>query len=132
MLLYQRQHGTLPPAYTVGADGKPLHGWRVLLLPYLGQTALYSKLRLDEPWDSPHNRRFHDASLAVYRAVTPQLRPDQLLVLCENTAFQAGEGKSLDDLGMNLILSLSESRLSVGWADAVSLLDGSTSTCQTN
>ena len=29
--------------------------WRVLLLPYIDQQALYDEFRLDEPWDSPHN-----------------------------------------------------------------------------
>ena len=46
MLLYEHEHGTLPPAWTVDADGNPLHSWRVLLLPYLGEQELYAKIRL--------------------------------------------------------------------------------------
>jgi hypothetical protein len=38
-----------------GKDGKPLHSWRVLLLPYLDQEDLYQQFKLDQPWDSPHN-----------------------------------------------------------------------------
>jgi hypothetical protein len=38
-----------------GPDGKPLYSWRVLILPYIEQGALYKEFRLDEPWDSPHN-----------------------------------------------------------------------------
>jgi hypothetical protein len=38
-----------------GEDGRPLHSWRVLLLPYIEQKDLYRQFRLDEPWDSPHN-----------------------------------------------------------------------------
>src|SRR5439155_26925435 len=52
---YQGEHGRLPPAVVYGEDGTPLHSWRVLLLPYIGQEELYSEFRLDEPWDSPHN-----------------------------------------------------------------------------
>jgi hypothetical protein len=52
---YQSDHGTLPPAVVRGKDGQPLYSWRVLLLPYLEQDALYRNLKLDEPWDSPHN-----------------------------------------------------------------------------
>jgi hypothetical protein len=52
---YQADHGTLPPSHTVDAAGKPLHSWRVLLLPYLGRKDLYDKLRLDEPWNSTFN-----------------------------------------------------------------------------
>ena len=107
MLIYERRHGTLPPAYTVDAAGNPLHSWRVLLLPYLGEDELYGKLRLDEPWDSEHNRRFHDADLAIYRCPSAELTPGRntySVVVGEKTPFQAAKGKSLDDFGMNLIL----------------------------
>jgi hypothetical protein len=52
---YESTHGHLPPAVVYGADGKPLHSWRVLILPYIEQGPLYERFRLDEPWDSPHN-----------------------------------------------------------------------------
>jgi hypothetical protein len=45
------------PANLTGPDGRPLLSWRVALLPYLEQEALYRQFRLDEPWDSEHNRR---------------------------------------------------------------------------
>ena len=124
MLIYEREHGTLPPAYAVGADGKPLHSWRVLLLPYLGQEELYGKLRLDEPWDSQHNRQFHDAAVAVYQCPSAWLGLGQTtysVVVGEKTAFQAGEGKSLDDLGMNLMLVV-ERQQAVCWMDPTSEL----------
>jgi hypothetical protein len=44
------------PADVVDKDGKPLLSWRVLLLPYLEQDALYKQFKLDEPWDSTHNK----------------------------------------------------------------------------
>ena len=31
--------------------------WRVALLPYLGYGSLHSQFRLDEPWDSDHNKK---------------------------------------------------------------------------
>jgi hypothetical protein len=36
ILNYESANGMLPPAYTVDADGKPMHSWRVLILPYMG------------------------------------------------------------------------------------------------
>jgi hypothetical protein len=30
--------------------------WRVHILPYIGEDALYKQFKLDEPWDSPANR----------------------------------------------------------------------------
>lgn len=34
-----------------------MHSWRVLLLPYLGESQLYDRYNLDEPWDSVANRQ---------------------------------------------------------------------------
>src|SRR5689334_12922150 len=36
-------------------DGKPLLSWRVELLPYLEESALYKEFKRDQPWDSEHN-----------------------------------------------------------------------------
>lgn len=52
---YLSVHGTFPPAYRAGADGRPLLSWRVLILPFLEEQKLYDQFHLDEPWDSPHN-----------------------------------------------------------------------------
>lgn len=53
---FHDNHGFLPGKYTVDAKGRPLLSWRVTLLPYLEQAPLYAKFKLDEPWDSEHNR----------------------------------------------------------------------------
>ena len=68
---YVQDNGEYPPAYSVDEDGNPLHSWRVLILPYFDEDAysiffrgmrpseIYEQIRLDEPWDSEHNRQFH-------------------------------------------------------------------------
>jgi hypothetical protein len=48
--------GQLPPAVVYDWDGNPLYSWRVLLLPYIEEDALYKEFHLDELWDSPHNK----------------------------------------------------------------------------
>ena len=53
---YHESFGKLPPAVVRDKDGRPLYSWRVLLLPFLEQNHLYKQLKLDEPWDSPHNK----------------------------------------------------------------------------
>jgi tetratricopeptide (TPR) repeat protein len=57
MHVYHDRHGTLPPAAIHGRDGKPLLSWRVAILPDLGEEALYREFKLDQPWDSPHNKK---------------------------------------------------------------------------
>ena len=53
---YADTHRTFPPHAIYSDDGKPLLSWRVAILPYIEQQALYSQFHLDEPWDSEHNR----------------------------------------------------------------------------
>src|SRR5207244_2364868 len=56
-----------PPAKT--ANGKPLLSWRVLILPYIEQDALYRQFKLDEPWDSPHNLKLLPLMPKIYAPV---------------------------------------------------------------
>ncbi|MDR0521779.1 MAG: DUF1559 domain-containing protein [Planctomycetaceae bacterium] len=74
---YHSVYHTLPPAYSVDANGKPLHSWRVLILPYIGQEDLYKQIRLDEPWDSEYNKQFHSQMPAVYRCPS---QPEQFFL----------------------------------------------------
>jgi len=59
--------GSFPPAAGYAGD-KPLLSWRVYLLPYLEQQALYQEFRLDEPWDSEHNRKLIDRMPEVFKS----------------------------------------------------------------
>ena len=53
---YHDVYGCFPPAYIADSDGKPMHSWRVLILPYIGSKHIYEHYRFDEPWNGPHNR----------------------------------------------------------------------------
>ncbi len=67
---YHDANKGLPPLYTSDKDGKPLHSWRVAVLPYLYEkecVGLYEKIRKDEPWDSEYNRQFHTQCPKVYQ-----------------------------------------------------------------
>ena len=67
---YHDVYKSFPPAYTTDAEGRPLHSWRVLLLPYLEQATLYESIRLDEPWDSEYNKQFHHEKLSCFACPT--------------------------------------------------------------
>ena len=64
---YESAHGVLPPAYTVDANGKPLHSWRTLILPYSEQKSLYETIDLSKPWDDPANKAAYEAEPYMYR-----------------------------------------------------------------
>lgn len=53
--IYHDSHRAFP-SDIYSEDGKPLLSWRVKILPYLEERALYEQFHLDEPWDSPHNK----------------------------------------------------------------------------
>lgn len=44
------------PAAASSKDGKQLLSWRVHILPFIEQVPLYNQFKLDEPWDSEHNK----------------------------------------------------------------------------
>jgi hypothetical protein len=65
---YADAHGHFPPAVVLGRDGKTPHSWRVEVLPYLDQAALYNQYKMDEPWDSENNKKVLLQMPAVFRS----------------------------------------------------------------
>ena len=66
---FENKHDAFPARYSADETGKPLHSWRVHLLPYISPEykELYEKIRLDEPWDSEYNRQFHAKTPLPYQ-----------------------------------------------------------------
>lgn len=71
---YESVHRRIPQRAIRDNDGKPLLSWRVLLLPYLGQDELYSQFRLNEAWDSEHNKKLLEKMPAVYANPNSELQ----------------------------------------------------------
>lgn len=94
LLAYQVDRGSLPPAYTVDALGNPLHSWRVLILPYLGEKELYARFALDEPWDSETNAPLGDVAPEVFRCPcnfhSSKGGTDYSVILGQDSAFAYG------------------------------------------
>ncbi len=67
ILNYHDAHGHFPPAYTVDANGKPLHSWRTLILPYIEEYARYDQIDFSKPWNDPVNARLASPIPSVYR-----------------------------------------------------------------
>ncbi len=65
---FHDSHGYLPTDQD-NADGKPLLSWRVQILPYLEQEALYKQFNFSEPWDSPHNKALIAKMPEIYAPV---------------------------------------------------------------
>jgi prepilin-type processing-associated H-X9-DG protein len=99
---YASVYRHFPPAYIADKKtGKPLLSWRVAILPYIEEDALYKQIHLDEPWDSEHNKKFADMLIAVYRSPASTAKPgmtNYLTVRGKDTAFPGKEGMRLEDI----------------------------------
>jgi hypothetical protein len=51
---------------TGSKDNTPLLSWRVQILPYIKQDELYKQFKLDEPWDSPNNKKLIERIPSIY------------------------------------------------------------------
>jgi RNA polymerase sigma factor (sigma-70 family) len=69
---YHDANGNMPHDIT-DKDGKPMLSWRVAILPYIEQDNLFKQFKLDEPWDSDHNKKLLALMPSTYR--TPGIGP---------------------------------------------------------
>jgi len=135
---YHDKHGEFPPAYTVDAEGKRLHSWRTLLLPFLEHEDMYDKIKLDEPWDSEYNRQFHDQMPEVFSCwkAVKHFKWDKELkkkwkntmaayqvVVGPETLFPGSERRTLDDVTRNKseTVAVVESTAGVCWMAPIDL-----------
>jgi hypothetical protein len=70
-------------------DGKPLLSWRVQILPYIEHENLFKQFKLDEPWDSEHNKKLIPLMPRTLRS------PRQAATLKDRTTYLAPLGKGL-------------------------------------
>lgn len=121
---YHEKYGTFPPAYIADANGKPMHSWRVLLLPFVELKPLYERYRFDEPWNGPHNRKLHGEIVDVYRC--PKEKPEHetntsyVVVIGPRTIFPGCRGLKLSDVkdGTSNVLAVVEYRNSgIHWME---------------
>ncbi len=67
---YEFTHRGLPTGEIDGikyAEGTPLLSWRVHILPFIEEQALYERFHLDEPWNSEHNIQLLEEIPPVYQ-----------------------------------------------------------------
>jgi prepilin-type processing-associated H-X9-DG protein len=113
---------SLPPAYTIDAEGKRLHSWRTLILPYLERNQLYSKIDLSKAWDDPVNAEAYATSLPVYHCPDAKCEPNYTTYLGIGTpdgCFGSSKGVAFseitDGLGNTLGVIEADSEHAVHW-----------------
>jgi len=82
-------------------SGQPLLSWRVQILPFIEQQALYSQFHLDEPWDSEHNRPLISQMPEIYSDPRLELEPgltNYQTPVGENTIASPGKTTQFRDI----------------------------------
>ncbi len=100
MLNHEQARGRFPARANFDQEGKPLLSWRVHILPFIEQEALYKQFHLDEPWDSEHNRALIPMMPQVYQNPSAPSQPGMahyLAVCGEGLAFDGTEGRTIAD-----------------------------------
>lgn len=120
---YHSLHRRFPPAVLTHYQGRRLKhplSWRVALLPYLGHQKLFDQYRLDEPWDSPNNRKVLQQMPPVYRHPLdpPGTTNSAFYVLVgPGTVFEGAQGISVSEIpdGTSHTILVVEARRNVPW-----------------
>jgi hypothetical protein len=120
---YHSAYNRLPAPAITDADGKPLLSWRVAVLPFIEEQALYEQFRLDEPWDSEHNLPLSKQLPKAFATVGLRLPPGQTVLHAvvgdeiglrpsEKTAFR----DFLDGLSNTILVIESTADSAVPWS----------------
>ena len=89
---YHDTYKTLPPAVIADEDGRPMHSWRMQILPYMESSPIYGMYDFDVPWDDPNNQPLMNMPIYTYRC--PSDPPSSgASALCEtNYVMVVGKG----------------------------------------
>jgi RNA polymerase sigma factor (sigma-70 family) len=121
MHAYHDVHGHFPPPALLDRQGKPLLSWRVLLLRHLGHKDLFKEFRLNEPWDSTHNRKFLARAPAVFLPVRGAGKEADAtfyqVFAGPGTIFEGPNGIRVEDVidGTSMTVLLVEAATPVPW-----------------
>ena len=101
---YYDQHRRFPPLYTIDVNGKPLHSWRTLILPFLDYEPLYNQINLKEPWNSTANQNAGKTCINEYicpsveRATQSQTITQYILITGPGTLYPEREPLTVDKI----------------------------------
>lgn len=119
---YHNRYHALPPAYTVDQNGKPLHSWRTLLLPFLDQELLYNRINLSKPWNDPANAEAYASAVPQYQCPfnsTATNATSYLAIVTLQSAIRAKASRTFDDIsdgpGSTLLVIGAPAERSVPW-----------------
>ena len=105
-----------PAQALVSSTGTKLLSWRVQILPFLGHMELYKQFRLDESWDSEHNKTLIPKMPNVYSSLSmpPELAAKgltpYLVPVMEGAVFEGVKARKIEEIvdGTSLTIAVVE------------------------
>lgn len=101
LLSYEHTYQALPPAFTVDTNGRPLHSWRTLILPYLEGEELFRKIDLTKPWNDPANAEAFQTTVPIFRcpeATGPRNMTTYLAIVAPNGCLLPAKPRPLAEI----------------------------------
>jgi hypothetical protein len=124
MLAHESAENALPAAAICDGEGKPLLSWRVRMLPYFNEQELYEQFKLDEPWDSEHNKKLVEKMPKIFSspgdAAAKPGTTRYLVPTGKETIFTAPDkpmtmARVLDGLAKTILIVEAEADKAVPW-----------------
>ena len=126
---YHQANGCFPPAYIADKNGKPMHSWRVLILPYLGYDNVYKAYDFSQPWDGPKNKPVSALPLLEYACpcglrtrAAGDAQTNYVAVVGPNTAWPGEKSRKLGPADFpggvsNTIMVVEVADSGIAWAE---------------
>jgi hypothetical protein len=122
---YQDANKHLPLAHTKDAQGKLLHSWRTMILPYMEWQPLFNQLNMNEPWNGPNNQKLTSTRINTFQCLSAEIKPrsnytNYIVITGPDTLWpedRPGNLKDIPDGVGNTILAIETPQTDIPWAE---------------
>jgi prepilin-type processing-associated H-X9-DG protein len=125
---YHERFGSFPPAYIPDASGRPMHSWRVLILPFLDEQPLYDQYDFGEPWNGPNNIKVLNSMprffACPHRSPNPKKRTSYVVITGPGTLFPGASSVKVVDISdgtPNTLMVVETDNVDIPWTSPIDL-----------
>ncbi len=131
---YDAKYGCFPPAYIADKNSRPMHSWRVLLLPFFDDQSLkslYDQYDFNEPWDGLHNRKLLSTRPPIYVCpanesilVPGNTQTSYVVIVGPHAAFRKNAPRSFSELSKlaSTTVLVAETASRIDWTEPKDIL----------